>query len=1342
MTLLYEKRKMCNWIVSSEGFSTGDDTLDKNRIMCIVEGKFSAFTKDYKILVSDDFFKSSTEPPMWNGRTMSGMINMAAVKGFIVAAAKATGSKELALFVTKDGMTWHRAEFSDHRIEEDSYTILESTKYSLQVEVTTETDGLMGVIFSSNSNGTYFTKLEEHVNRDRRGIMDFEKVSSIQGVFLVNTVKNWEDVQKNPGARKQLESHITFDDGRTFEDLKVGNDKLHVYSVTWLVNTGRVFSSPAPGILMANGKVGDHLEGDISQSELYVSDDAGKNWIKAGTQGPQFYEFGDQGSILLAINAGPTDDLSYSIDHGKTWQKAPLGLKDFQISELTTVPDSTSLKFLVTGISPSLGGNWYTLTIDFADLHERKCGSGDMETWYARKDESGKPMCLMGHTQHFQRRKADADCFVQNEFKEELPISETCECTDLDYECDWNFRRSPDRKECYPVARLLDPENQCASREGEFDASSGWRLIPGNDCKPKRGPKKDDTVKRPCSDAFDAPASGEISAAFKEFRGGHFVAMHYLERDPKATGTDETVLVLTNLYEAWKTHDHGKTWELVTDDAIHGIIPHRYANDRVYFITASNEVYYSVDRAKNINKFIAPDVPKFNGMPVLSFHQGNENWLIWTGNQNCDMDDPKYCKVSAHVSKHHGNRDSWDLLMDHVKRCSFMYQETRPQSENLIFCEHWKDENVQGALELISTETNFEKYEPAFKDVVAYATMAEFIIVAEKVDNHLRAHASIDGKVFAHAAFPPGYTVEHEQAYTVLDSATNSIFLHVTQNGRQGREYGDILKSNSNGTNYILSIENVNRNKAGYVDWEKMQGLEGVAMVNVLANVDAVNKGTADKSLKTMITHDDGATWLYLNCPDQDLDGQAYGCNKNNLEKKSLHLHGYTERRDPRETFSSPSAVGLMLGVGNVGETLGIYNEGDTFLTEDGGVTWRMVQKGAHMWEYGDQGSIIVLVRERNTPTDRVLYSLDEGRSWKSHVFDSDGTMIVELITTVPSDNSRNFMLWGRKDGKLTTVNLDFSGLSDVQCVLDKEKIADGEGDYNLWSPLHPGKTEQPDCLFGHKSRYYRKKPEVNCYNGPLIERLHDIERNCSCTRQDFEWYVSPTLAVTFTDLCSSDYNYHRMPDHTCHKYTNLPALPADAVCSADPGRAVFYDPTGYRKLAISTCSGGRELEYIGEAHDCPGHEGEADRRNGGRLGGAGLFFAVVIPIGFACAAGYYVWRNWDGKFGRIRLGGDGGPGFSALGDGRTRQSPWVEYPIAFISGLVAVAVATPLLLASLWRSAKSAMGMETRGRYGALNGGRTYTSRSSFARGRGEFGAEQVEDEGELLGDESDEEV
>ena len=66
------------------------------------------------------------------------------------------------------------------------------------------------------------------------------------------------------------------------------------------------------------------------------------------------------------------------------------------------------------------------------------------------------------------------------------------------------------------------------------------------------------------------------------------------------------------------------------------------------------------------------------------------------------------------------------------------------------------------------------------------------------------------------------------------------------------------------------------------------------------------------------------------------------------------------------------------------------------------------------------------------------------------------------------------------------------------------------------------------------------------------------------------------------------------------------------------------------------------------------------------------------------------------------------------------------------IAGLVAIIGAIPLLASSLWRSAMNAIGKGQRTRF---------TTRDSFARGRGDY-AIVDEDEGELLGEDSDEEV
>jgi hypothetical protein len=70
---------------------------------------------------------------------------------------------------------------------------------------------------------------------------------------------------------------------------------------------------------------------------------------------------------------------------------------------LTTVPDSTSLSFVLLGTltrtsehKGSNGERHIIVHIDFESLEKRKCGDQDMERWYART-MGGEPDCLMGH---------------------------------------------------------------------------------------------------------------------------------------------------------------------------------------------------------------------------------------------------------------------------------------------------------------------------------------------------------------------------------------------------------------------------------------------------------------------------------------------------------------------------------------------------------------------------------------------------------------------------------------------------------------------------------------------------------------------------------------------------------------------------------------------------------------------------------------------------------------------------------------------------------------------------------------------------------------------------------
>lgn len=1103
--------KGCFWAVGNPIFaeSTSDLTGEiSDRVFCIVHGLKNPFTAAYRLVYSDFFFEDDEdgiEAKINEGRPVAGIINGAARTKYIIVAAKSQGTDELAMFVTDDAITWHRAEFGNHKIEEEAYTVLEGTNHSIQVDVmNTDKSVNMGVFFSSNSNGTYFARHIEHTNRNEAGFVDFEDIAGIQGIVLVNVVDNWEEVENDPRTEKKVISQISFDDGRTFQPLKVKDQDLHLHSVTELKNTGRVFSTPAPGIVLGVGNTGSHLKSYTKHGDLYVSDDAGVTW-RLALEKPHKYEIGNKGAVMVAIkdDGKPTNKIQYSINHGKDWDATELDNEIIPFF-LTTTSDSTSLKFLLVGFSGDYD-QWYVYGIDFEGLHERECKDSDFEEWPARLDENGDPDCLMGHKQFYRRRKSDADCFItETMFKEPTPEFKPCKCTAEDFECDYNFVRSDDRKECVPATILKAPEGTCKNDDDIFKGPSGWRLIPGNACLRDGGEELDKEIDRPCKDALKAPSGDAeaVSSTVNYIEAELFKEFYYLERAGSSSGEDETIVMLTYDGKLYVTHDHGKTWtHELKDVKVMEISLHPYLNDRAFFLTSGKNQYYTINRGERFESFTAPPDTDTASGAVLSFHRKYKDWMIWTSSSDCSRGE---CPKSSYITKHRG--DSWEILLRTVEKCDFMAREDRVDSDDLIFCDQHEGEEVNGKRTLVTSNDFFATSETPLTNIIDFATAEEFIIIATsnpENENSMKFDVSVDGVTFADGELPYDLDVPEQLGYTVLQSTTHSVFLHITLNKKDDQAYGLLIKSNSNGTSYVLSLNDVNRNYGGYVDFEKLQGLEGVAIANVVSNTKDVEKGS-EKNLKSMITHNDGAQWTLIPPPAKDSEGKGYSCGSGGkpTDKCSLHLHGYTERRDPRNTYASGSAIGLSFGVGNVGESLSSRADASTFFSRDGGISWKEVKKGDCLWEFGDGGSILVLV-DAGKPTREILFSTDEGDTWETYQFSEKEVSVMDL-STVPSDTSKNFLIWGTEaaSDKLVTINLDFSGLRDRTCNLNEDT---GESeDYYLWEPKHP--LQEGNCLFGHVEQYHRKNPKSHCWNDWSEAHVHSISHNCSCTLQDYEW--------------------------------------------------------------------------------------------------------------------------------------------------------------------------------------------------------------------------------------------
>ncbi|KAJ1542195.1 vacuolar protein sorting/targeting protein PEP1, partial [Cladochytrium tenue] len=855
-----------------------------------------------------------------------------------------------------------------------------------------------GSLFKSNSNGTFYSRILENTNRNERGIVDFSKMTGIPGVILANEITNVNELFI--GGVKKVRTKISFDGGSHWRyvsppskdsdgnkvDCSDENCSLNLYNRYSEFGLGRASphsSRASAGVMLAVGNPGSSLA-SYTDCNTYLTKDAGRNWVEVNRDA-QKWAIGDHGGLIILVNDEvPTDILQYSYDYGSTWNKFIFSDHPIRILSVGTEPASTSLTFLISGIRQSetdRSQKYVLVSVNFQTIFDRQCEKGrDLDEWSPSGDD-GKDRCFLGQDASFYRKKDGVTCYIGREFDEDLGSIETCSCTDKDFECDFNYYLDPSTDKCVPYSATQDQPSNCKPGE-KYKGSSGYRKIAISKCK--GGVDLSEPVNKECSSGGGSPGSGgngNVKISTNMFRHGLSEYFYFNQT--------RTLLIRDSAGRVWRSEDAGMSWaqpEELKDVDVHRIVLDSYRSDRrAFFISGKTELYYTDDLGKSLKKISLPAQPNRLQVDPLVTHVTEEGYLIFVGDRDCDSSTLSSCRTQAFVSTNTGR--SWNPILYYTQKCAFglgasFTSPPKDQVYCLVFDVESGDQrsmNVRtNRQNFVSSENLGGDFNVAIEDAVGFALSYEFMVVAKLPAGatELRLLVSTDGRDWNTATFEDDDKIP-DYGYTLLDSSSGSVFLQVFSNRAPGSEYGALYRSiDYDGTVFKLSLGHVNQDAKGFTDFERLQTIPGVSIANQVVNSDKVDFGSP-KQVRTMITFNDGEVWASLKPPKADVYGAPYSCN----DECSLNIHHFTERTDTNDLFSSASAPGFLIGVGNVGPHLTAYNDGDMFMSKDGGRTWLEIAKEAHAYEFGNRGGAILLANNE-VATDGVRYSLDHGQTF------------------------------------------------------------------------------------------------------------------------------------------------------------------------------------------------------------------------------------------------------------------------------------------------------------------------------------------------------------------------
>ena len=235
--------------------------------------------------------------------------------------------------------------------------------------------------------------------------------------------------------------------------------------------------------------------------------------------------------------------------------------------------------------------------------------------------------------------------------------------------------------------------------------------------------------------------------------------------------------------------------------------------------------------------------------------------------------------------------------------------------------------------------------------------------------------------------------------------------------------------------------------------------------------------------------------------------------------------------------------AGTFLGVGNVGTRLLGYEEGNLFITLDGGLNFKEIGKGPHQWAILNYGGIIVICKSFQAASS-VSFSTNWGMTWTTVKFSDIPLKIHRLYTNPDSESSVAFV--SAKDGAQTKlIAIDLSSSLTRSCT---------PKDFVTWD--WENQISKDHCFLGETKTFFRRSANASCQIDAEIIPDYPATSICKCTASDYE----------------CDFDHVLQSSGRCKPLT---AGTAELPCN--PGKSLT-SKSGFRKSSHSKCSGGVDL--------------------------------------------------------------------------------------------------------------------------------------------------------------------